>query len=71
MSSHSAPVMVFAKDDELAPVLITRKGKKYLFTKIREEGVEKWEGDDLTALDMACTEKLEVIFWPFLIIKVW
>ncbi len=62
MSSHSAPVMVFAKDDELAPVLITRKGKKYLFAKIREEGVEKWEGDDLTELDMACTEKLEVIF---------
>ncbi len=62
MKIHESPIVVFAKDDELAPVIIQKKTRKYHIQKIREQGVETIKADDLDDLDLACTDKLEVIF---------
>lgn len=62
MKIHESPIVVFAKDDELAPVIIQKKYRKYHLIKIRENDVEKWTADNLDELDLACTDKLEVIF---------
>lgn len=62
MKVHESPIIVFAKDDELAPVIIRKKYKKYHLIKVREHDVETWTTDSLKELDLACTDKLEVIF---------
>lgn len=62
MKTHESPVIVFDKDDELSPVLIRKVGNKYHFIKIREDNTEHWQADHLNGLDLACTDKLEVIF---------
>ena len=62
MLIHESPIVVFAKDNELAPVIIHKKGKKYHIQKIKEHEVEILKTDNLDDLDLACTDKLEVIF---------
>lgn len=62
VSNYESPVLVFDKDDELAPVLIRKKGKQYELIKIRENEIERWKAPNLDKLDLACTEHLEVIF---------
>ncbi|MAE87044.1 MAG: xenobiotic-transporting ATPase [Flammeovirgaceae bacterium] len=62
MKIHESPIVVFAKDDELAPVIIHKKYKKYHIQKVREHEVEQFKVDNLDDLDLACTDKLEVIF---------
>ena len=62
MKEHVAPIIVFAKDDELSPVLIQKVNKKYRIKKIRTKEVEDWTASDLEELDLACTDDLKVIF---------
>ncbi len=62
MKEHVAPIIVFAKDDELCPVLIQKINKKYKIKKIRSKEVEEWTASDLEELDLACTDDLKVIF---------
>ena len=62
MKIHESPIIVFAKDHELAPVIIQKKGKNYHIQIIREHDVENKKVDSLEDLDLACTDKLEVIF---------
>ncbi|WP_421875665.1 peptidase domain-containing ABC transporter [Marinoscillum sp.] len=62
MKVHASPIIVFAKDDELAPVLISRKGNKYDLRRIRTKETESWLATNLEELDLACTDQLEVIF---------
>ncbi len=62
MKEHEAPVIVFAKNKELSPVIITKKRSTYYFQRIHDNETEKWQGNSLTDFDLACTDKLEVIF---------
>ncbi|MEQ8470956.1 MAG: ABC transporter ATP-binding protein [Marinoscillum sp.] len=62
MQIHEAPVMVFDKDDELCPVIVERKGKKFKLTKIRVDDIEVSKTNTLDGLNLACTDQLEVIF---------
>ncbi|MEQ9305083.1 MAG: ABC transporter ATP-binding protein, partial [Marinoscillum sp.] len=62
MNTHESPILVFDKDDELSPLIIERKGKKYKFTRIRQDEVEVTTQKNLEGLNLACTDKLEVIF---------
>ncbi|MEQ9218638.1 MAG: ABC transporter ATP-binding protein [Cyclobacteriaceae bacterium] len=62
MKVQSSPVIVFDKDDELCPVIIQKKRKKYEIIKIRKEETEKWTSDDLDWVNLACTQDLEVLF---------
>lgn len=62
METHEAPILVFDKKEELSPIIIERKGKKYHLTKIGINGIEKWEEKNLKELNLACTDELEIIF---------
>ncbi|MFY0606368.1 MAG: ABC transporter ATP-binding protein [Cyclobacteriaceae bacterium] len=62
LQDFTAPVIVFAKEDELSPVLVERKRKHYQVTKMLSSGIESMKMDDIHSLDLACTDKLEVIF---------
>ncbi|XOV91890.1 MAG: peptidase domain-containing ABC transporter [Bacteroidota bacterium] len=62
MKIHNSPIIVFDKDDELSPVIIQQKRKKYEIIKIRKDEIEKWVSEDLNWVNLACTEDLEVIF---------
>ncbi|MEQ8241423.1 MAG: ABC transporter ATP-binding protein, partial [Cyclobacteriaceae bacterium] len=59
---QAAPIIVFAKDEELAPFIIQKEKKRFNISKISATGVERYKTDDLEQLDLACTDKLEVIF---------
>ena len=59
---QASPIIVFSKDDELAPVIIERTGKKYSIIKVGKEDTERSVQTSLQHLDLACTDKLEVIF---------
>ncbi len=61
-SFQSTPIIVFAKDDDLAPIVIRKKGKKTTILKIGHD--ETIDVSDLKVedLDMAFNENLEVIF---------
>lgn len=61
MKTHEAPILVFDKHDELAPVIIERKNKKYHFTKIKTDGIQNWESKSVEVLDLACSDHLEII----------
>ncbi len=58
----SATMIVFGKDDELCPIIIERKRRHFEIKKIRKTGVEVYTLKELSSLDLACTDKLEVIF---------
>jgi len=62
MADHEAPVIVFDKNDELSPVIITQRRGVYKLIKVKEDGYHKLEIKNLEELNLACTEKLEVIF---------
>ncbi len=62
MKVQASPVIVFDKDEELCPVIIQKKRKKYEIIKIRKEETEKWTSDDLDWVNLACTQDLEVLF---------
>ena len=59
---QSSPIIVFSKDDELAPIIIEKKGKKYEVIKVGSEDTERSIETSIQHLDLACTDKLEVIF---------
>lgn len=62
MKTHESPIIVFDKDKDLNPLIISQKKGKYTFIKIRPDDIEKWEDTSLENLNPACTDKLEVIF---------
>lgn len=60
---HESPILVFARErGELAPVLIQLKRKNYSVTRIGEGQTSHVELQDISQLDLACTDQLEVIF---------
>jgi ABC-type bacteriocin/lantibiotic exporter with double-glycine peptidase domain len=59
---QASPIIVFSKDDELAPVIIEKLGSKYLVIKIGKYETEKSKVDSISHLNLACTDTLEVIF---------
>ncbi len=59
---QASPIIVFSKDDELAPVIIEKIGNKYIVVKIGEHETTKTTESSISHLNLACTDHLEVIF---------
>ncbi|MFT6854381.1 MAG: ABC-type bacteriocin/lantibiotic exporter with double-glycine peptidase domain [Cyclobacteriaceae bacterium] len=59
---QAAPIIVFAKDNELAPLIIQKEKNHFEISKIGSQGVERSITKTIDHLDLACTEKLEIIF---------
>lgn len=62
IKDFTAPIIVFAKDAELAPIIVERKRNSFHIYKMRITGIETFETKDINDLDLACTDKLEVVF---------
>lgn len=61
-SFRSTPIIVFSKDDELTPIVIQKKGRKIKILRIGSDEVTDISDTDLKDLNLAFTDKLEVIF---------
>lgn len=61
-SFQSTPIIVFAKDEELVPIVIRKKGKKTTILRIGPEETTDISDLEIENLNLAFTEKLEVIF---------
>ncbi len=62
IKDFTAPLIVFAKDGDLDPVIIERKRKTYHISIMRKSGIDKFETTEISKFDLACTNKLEVVF---------
>lgn len=63
MSEYDSPVIVFAKvQGEVVPILIRPKRGSFMQIQIQENETHATESKVISNLDLACTDKLEVIF---------
>jgi len=62
---QAAPIIVFAKDNELAPLIIQKEKNHFEVSKIGSQGVERSITKTIDHLDLACTENLKLYLFPF------